>query len=212
MKFETLLQCFRNEAYFDYASVALLCGDREESLRTSLYRFRKRGWLIELRRGLYTFADLYRKAPLTGPAVAEALYRPSYLSERWALSFYGVIPEKTVVYTSVTPRTTQRFENAWGSFVYRSIRQDLFSGYRIERIMGTPVHIATPEKALFDLMYLESGEWTVERMVTMRFEAALIDSGAFVAALRNTGLPRLFRAAEAWTRYATEATEGSVEL
>jgi predicted transcriptional regulator of viral defense system len=212
MKFEALLECFQKEAYFDYASVALLFREGDESLRTSLYRFRKNGRLVELRRGLYAFAELYRKVPLTGPAVAEALYRPSYLSERWALSFHGVIPEKTVVYTSVSPRTTKRFDNAWGRFVYRSLRQDLFSGYASESIMGSPVHIASPEKALMDLMYLEAGEWTMARMESMRFEAALVDPESFVAAMKSTGLPRLVRAAEAWIRYADESAEGSIEL
>ncbi|OHE57414.1 MAG: hypothetical protein A2Y36_01975 [Treponema sp. GWA1_62_8] len=212
MKFEDLLECFQKEAYFDYASVALLFREGEESLRTCLYRFRKSGRLIELRRGLYAFAELYRKVPLTGPAVAEALYHPSYLSERWALSFHGVIPEKVVVYTSVSPRPTKRFANAWGRFMYRSIRQDLFSGYASESIMGSSVHIASPEKALMDFMYLEAGEWTIARMESMRFEAALIDHETFVAAMNSAGSPRLVRATEAWIRYASESAEGSIEI
>lgn len=212
MDFESLLASFQHEAYFDYASVALLFSEGEQSLRTSLYRFRKRGWVLELRRGLYTFGELYRKAPLSGPTVAEALYRPSYLSERWALSFYGVIPEKALSYTSVSPRATRRFDNAWGHFQYRSIRQELFVGYSTEAIMGGVVHIATPEKALMDLMYLEGGDWNRERMESMRFEASLVDLEAFVTAMRGTGLPRLARAADEWTRYASEATEGSIEL
>jgi len=212
MKFEALLESFQKEACFDYASVALLFSEGEESLRTSLYRFRKSGRLVELRRGLYAFAELYRKLPLAGPAVAEALYRPSYLSERWALSFHGVIPEKTIVYTSVSPRTTKRFDNAWGQFVYRSLRQDLFFGYSHESIMQSTVHVASPEKALMDLMYLEPGEWTTERMESMRFESALVDLGAFVTVMESTGLPRLIRAAEAWVRYASESAEGSIEL
>jgi len=212
MKFDELLDRFNDEACFDYPSVALLFPESDAAIRTSLYRFKKTGRLLELRRGLYAFPERYRKVTLTGPAVANALYQPSYLSTLWALSFYGVIPEKTVVYTSVTPRQTKRFENSLGSFFYRSLQTSLFTGFGTESIMGTPVRIATPEKALLDLMYLEEGEWTEGRMDSMRFEPGAIALEPFLAAMADTAIPRLMRAADAWKRYAFETQEGRIEV
>lgn len=212
MRFDELLDRFNDEAWFDYASVALFFPEGDAAIRTSLYRFKRTGRLLELRRGLYAFPDRYRKVTLTGPAVANALYAPSYLSTLWALSFYGVIPEKTVVHTCVSPRPTKAFENDFGSFFYRSLKPALFFGFVTESIMGSPVRVATPEKALLDLMYLEEGEWTVDRMESMRFEPGAIALEAFVAALVAAGIPRLGRAAVAWRRYSGEAQEGRVEL
>ena len=212
MKFDELLDRFNTEAWFDYASVALLFPEGDAAIRTSLYRFKKTGRLLELRRGLYAFTERHRKASLTGPSVANALYQPSYLSTLWALSLYGVIPEKAVVYTSVTPRPTKRFENSVGSFVYRSLQPALFSGFISESMMGSPVRIATPEKALLDLMYLEEGEWTEGRMESMRFEPGAISLEPFLAAMDGTGIPRLWRAAAAWKRYALDAQEGRIEV
>ncbi|MGO8693366.1 MAG: hypothetical protein ACLQMF_06780 [Rectinemataceae bacterium] len=80
MTFNDLLARFGARPFFDFASIALLFGEREEAVRTALYRFRKSGKLLELRRGLYAFADAYRKAALNGPLLAGALYSPSYLS------------------------------------------------------------------------------------------------------------------------------------
>lgn len=212
MKFDDLLERFNREACFDFASVALLFPEGDESVRTALYRFRKSGKLLELRRGLYAFADRYRKAPLPGPAVAGLLYSPSYLSERWALSWYGMIPEKTVVFTSVTPRPTKRFENAWGSFAYRSLKPALFSGFLTETILGAPVRLARPEKALLDLWHLEGGEWTEARLESMRLEPGLVEPGLVLAEAAKSGSPRLARAAAAWLRYAGEARDGRIEL
>lgn len=212
MKFDELLDAFNGEAYFDIASVALLFPEGDQSIRNALYRFKKSARLLELRRGLYAIADRYRKTPLTGPVVAGALYAPSYLSERWALSFYGVIPEKTVVYTSVTPRTTKSFTNEWGRFAYRTLKPSLFSMFTIESIMGSPIRIATPGKALLDLWYLEDGEWTAARMESMRFEPGVIALESLVTAAEGSGLPRLKRAAAAWIDYAGECMRGRIEL
>lgn len=212
MKFDELLDTFNGEAYFDYASVALLFPEGDESIRTSLHRFRMNARLLELRRGLYAFADRYRKSGLTGPVVAGILYPPSYLSELWALSFHGVIPEKTVSYTSVTPRATKRFKNDWGRFSFRTLKPALFSGFETETVMGSPVRIARPEKALLDLWYLEKGEWTEERMESMRFEPGAVALESLFAAADGSGLPRLKRAAKAWTNYAGESMKGRIEL
>jgi Predicted transcriptional regulator len=212
MKFDRLVDRFGQEPYFDYAAVCLLFPEGEQKIRTALYRLKKSNHLIELRRGLYTLPERYRKSPLTGPTVAGALYSPSYLSERWALSFYGIIPEKTVAYTSVTPRPTKTFHNAFGSFTYRTLKPSLFSGFRQESIMGSAARIATPEKALVDLWYLEAGEWTERRMEAMRFEPRAIATITLVEAVRSASSPRMTRAAQAWLRYADEAAQGTIEL
>ncbi len=55
----------------------------------------KNGKLIRIRRGLFT-DDLKND----GPVIANFCYSPSYISFEYALSFYGMIPEHVVAYTS----------------------------------------------------------------------------------------------------------------
>lgn len=208
MKFETLLALFNDQPIFDFASVLVLCGESRESTRVSLHRMKKAGRIIELKRGLYAFAAPYRRLPLNAAKLANLLYAPSYLSERWALSWYGVIPEKTAIYTSVTTRPTRSFENAMGVFQYRTIQTTLFGPYHTDTILGQQVSIARPEKALFDLWYLEHGEWTRARMEAYRFEPRAVDTAALRALVKASGLPRLARAMHAWEDYAREATRG----
>ncbi|MDP3178870.1 MAG: hypothetical protein Q8M76_13270 [Spirochaetaceae bacterium] len=212
MTFDQLLERFHREAFIDYASVALFFPESAESIRTALYRFKRGGKLLELRRGLYAFAERYRKAPLSGPAIAGTLYQPSYLSGIWALAFHGCIPEKVVDYISVAPRPTKSFENDWGRFIYRSVKQAYFFGFRTESIMDASVRIASPEKALVDLWYLEEGEWTEGRMESMRFEPGTISSESIIRTVAAYNQPRLARAAAAWLRFAQETLEGRVDL
>jgi len=208
MKFETLLALFNDQPIFDFASVLVLCGESRESTRVSLHRMKKAGRIIELKRGLYAFAAPYRRLPLNAAKLANLLYAPSYLSERWALSWYGVIPEKTAIYTSVTTRPTRSFENAIGVFQYRTIQTTLFGPYRTDTIMGQQVSIARPEKALFDLWYLEHGEWARARMEAYRFEPRAVDTAALRALVKASDLPRLARAMRVWEDYARDATQG----
>ncbi|MDP2646218.1 MAG: hypothetical protein Q8P24_14855, partial [Desulfobacterales bacterium] len=77
-----------------------------------------------------------------------------YLSLESALARYGFIPEIVYAYTSVTARITRSFENAWGRFIYRHVKSDLFWGYVEMKTEHGPYLLAEPEKALLDYFYL----------------------------------------------------------
>lgn len=74
-----------------------------------------------------------------------------------------------VTYTSVTSRPTRCFSNEWGHFQYRTISRSTGSGSVTLPVSGEAIVIAEGEQALLDLWYLEGGEWTPQRMETMRF-------------------------------------------
>lgn len=111
----------------------------------------KRGYLSRVEKGVYTFSK--QKENLDGMIIAEKLYLPSYISLEFALNHHGIIPDVPFTVTSVTTRKTKTFKNGFGQFVYRHIKKDLFTGYTSALQDGTSVHIATPEKALFDYIY-----------------------------------------------------------
>ncbi len=208
MKFFDLLREIGDQSAFDYSTVLVLFGESKAATRTALYRMKKAGKIVELRRGFYTFANPYRRAALNAAGIANILYSPSYLSERWALSWYSVIPEKTSIYTSVTPRTTRIFNNDFGTFRYRTIQPGFYGSYRTDTILSCEVRIATPEKALLDLWYLEHGEWTSERMASFRFEPRAVDATTLLKLAEGSGIPRLMRAAKVWSIYAREVSGG----
>ena len=161
---------------------------------------------------MYTFVDRYRRAPVSPPALANALYAPSYLSELWALGFFGLIPEGVAAYTSVTTRTPRGFDNPFGVFRYAAVKRNFFFGYRTVSVAGAEVVVARAEKALLDLFHLGSGEWDRPRMVEMRFQqTALVDQRRLQDYARRMGKPRILRAVQVW-RECCGAPEDGVDL
>jgi predicted transcriptional regulator of viral defense system len=121
----------------------------ESSLRFLLTRAHKRGYILKLRRELYTLPD-YLPSELE---LANALLRPSYISFHYALAYFHVIPETVYEIASATTRTTRRFDILGKSFTYHHIGLVAFTGYRPETISGKTILIAEPEKALIDTVY-----------------------------------------------------------
>ncbi len=194
---------------FDLATVIQLTGEKRASVIQQLHRFSDAGKIISLRRGMYALAEPYRAVPVQPAQLASMLYRPSYLSDVWALSYYGIIPEGVSVFTSVTTRKPRRFRNAFGEYSYRSIKKSVFFGYSSVELMGRKIFLATPEKALVDLWYLSQGEWSAERMHEMRFShGEWLDDKVLADLIMKIGKPRLHRALEVWQKMRFDDQEG----
>lgn len=89
--------------------------------------------------------------------VANLLFGPSYVSLEWALSFYGFIPERVTVVTSMTLAKNKEFETPIAKFTYRHMKTKRYSvGVIRKEIEGQfgGFLIATPEKALADWVFL----------------------------------------------------------
>ena len=104
---------------------------------------------LKIRNGLYAL----RVDPPREEAIANRLYPPSYISFEYALARYGIIPESVYAITSATTRITREFIVNNKSFTYSRIKRQAYRGYRTEKIGGTTVLMAEPEKALVDYLY-----------------------------------------------------------
>ncbi len=213
MDFAALLKLTGALPCFDLPLLVQAFDDRRDAIRVQLSRWMKQGKVIGLRRGMYTLGETYRRTPLTPAHLANWLYRPSYLSGLWALGFHDLIPERVVRLTSVTSRQPQRFENPFGVFDYRNIKQECFFGYRTVSHGGAEVLVAEPEKALLDHWHLTPGEWTEARMAEMRYQhAGAIDGDRLALYARRFSSPRIARALQRWLRLASEGEKGTITL
>lgn len=124
------------------------------ALSSNLSRWTREGRLIKLRSGWYAFPERIRSFS-DRMFIANSIYSPSYISLFTALSLYEMIPESVTAITSVTTLKTTSFESKAGVFAYKSMKPDLFFGYNpvVDRT-ALPYLMATPEKALLDLIYL----------------------------------------------------------
>ena len=111
----------------------------------------KEGKLIRLKRGWFCVNPKYSKKSINHGVVANVLYDgPSYVSIETALSYYGLIPERTMGMTSVVTGRSKTFKTPIGWFSYKSIPEDLFP-IGVRSVNG--YLMASPEKALCDYLY-----------------------------------------------------------
>lgn len=114
--------------------------------------------IIRLKRGLYVCSPEVARVALSTELIANHLYAPSYLSMSSALRYYGLIPEAVYVTQSMTLKHSRDFDTPIGRFEYTHIFRDAFSiGLTSLRKDGYAFVIATPEKALCDLVANSSG-------------------------------------------------------
>ena len=188
MKFEELLSIVEDEPVFETS--LLLSGNVDPvDVRRQLSRWAGNGRLYRLRRGLYALAPPYRKVKAHPFVVANRMVRPSYVSLQSAMAIHGLIPESVPVTTSITTGRPGEFSTPLGTFVFRHVRTPLFQGFRgFEMDTLQPAFVATPEKALLDLLYLEKGSDSEAYLAELRLE---IDDGFDLEELER--FSRIFR-------------------
>lgn len=199
--------------WFDLPLLAQAFNDKRPNIRVQVSRWIGQGKVVALRRGMYTLSDAYRKVPVVPAALSNALYRPSYLSGLWALGFHDLIPEQVTWHTAVSPRVPRRFENPFGVFEYRSIKQEFFFGYTAMEHSGQEIIVAEPEKALLDHWHLTPGEWTVARLDEMRYQNAdQVSATTLRAYAGRFHSARLSRAVDRWLHVTSELSKGTERL
>mgnify|MGYP001572111654 FL=1 len=135
---------------FSAGDIRALFGVSAVAVAGLLHRYKKRGFIAQIKRGLYVFPD----ALPPDVYIANKLYSPSYISLEFALSYHGVIPENVYEITSVTTKATRHFETLGKIFSYRKIKKTAYTGYGIEKQGGFSLYIADVEKAFVDANYL----------------------------------------------------------
>jgi len=136
-------------------------------------------------------------------AVANLLKPASYVSLQSALSHHGCIPEHVPSVTSVTTGRPETRHTPIGTFIFRHLHKRLFFGYQsVTMPDGGNVFLATPEKALLDLIHLTPLGNTTAFLEELRLERGqTFDPKRLLKVARRTGSARLLRAAQAVLRF-----------
>jgi hypothetical protein len=125
-----------------------------QSPRDKISRMIMKKEIIQVKKGLYVLSPEFGK-PIDLKVAANLIYGPSYISLEYALSYWGLIPEKVEEITSMTNKRNKFFETPVGTFSYKYLHSSKFS-VGIERIAGEAgaFLMASKEKAICDRLAL----------------------------------------------------------
>jgi predicted transcriptional regulator of viral defense system len=130
-----------------------------KSLRDKVSSLKKSNHLIRLKKGLYIVSPDISNQSVSKELIANHLYGPSYISLETALSFYGIIPERVINTLSVTTKRSKIYHTPFNAFEYKTVPINYFPIGISQKIVQNSYAflIATPEKALCDLIITKSG-------------------------------------------------------
>jgi predicted transcriptional regulator of viral defense system len=192
MRWQQLQQIVKDQPLFETS--LLLAGDwTRQQVQRRLTDWTKAQKVIQLRRGIYTL-------PQQNPhpfVVANHLVPGSYVSLQMALAYYHLIPEHVAVVTSVTTQRPVTYENKFGRFTYRHINPALFYGIDYRLLVDDEyAYVATPEKALLDLVHLRPGGDSAAYLESLRLQnLEILDLKRLHTFAQQSGKPKLLRAA-----------------
>jgi predicted transcriptional regulator of viral defense system len=152
-------------------------GLEDSTVDTYISRFLKYKEILPLKNGLYISADFFEKnkADISYSFyLANIIRTPSYVSSWAALQYYNLTTEAIRSVISITPKVTREYQTKAGNFAYQSIKKNLFSDFYL--VKGKPVspaggfdfYIASPSKALFDLLYFRTRQFRGVKSETIK--------------------------------------------
>jgi predicted transcriptional regulator of viral defense system len=122
---------------------------RPETASQTLRRLAAAGLVFSVRKGLWTLDALPNQASLAEHITAPY---PAYVSLQSALYLRGMIDQIPAMLYVASLGRAARVETAAGTFSVHHLPPGLFGGFEINQDAGAK--IATPEKAIFDFLYL----------------------------------------------------------
>ena len=164
----------------DFLAVSAIAGDRG-NVRDRVSRWMKSGEIQGVVPGIYVTAPEFRKRPVSMEILANMIFGPSYVSFEYVLARAGLIPEAVQGITSATPKRNRDFETHLGRFSYRHLPLECYSfGWTRESLAdGSGFLIATPEKALLDMLYRSGAVRSIKALEARLFEDFRVDSDVF---------------------------------
>lgn len=137
-----------NKTFYTVSDIEMITRQPRAQVRVALTRLVKRGDLVRLFKNYYVLKDQV----IDAERIAEQLDATSYLSFESAMARWGVINQLPYTVTLATAKKSKRFNFGDAAVVYRRIKPELLGGYVLEN----GLRVATPEKALLDVLYLIS--------------------------------------------------------
>jgi predicted transcriptional regulator of viral defense system len=133
---------------FETRDVAALLAVSTANASMILRRLSAHEMIVHLSRGRWLSSEKISRLALPELISAPS---PAYVSMQSALFFRGLIEQVPTVIYAATLGRPRRIQTPLGVISYHRIPPELFAGFNLET---DDAKVATPEKALFDVLYL----------------------------------------------------------
>lgn len=143
-----------NKLTFSIEDIASALAITNDSAKVSANRYLKSNFLIRLKNNLYMLSNKINS--LTESElfkIANIIQVPSYVSFTSALSYYSVTSQQLQgIIESAAQKRTKTINTQSVTFNYLILKKELYNNF----VFTNEFFIATPEKALVDIIYLSS--------------------------------------------------------
>ncbi|MEJ5993157.1 MAG: hypothetical protein EOO20_20310 [Chryseobacterium sp.] len=128
------------------------------------------GLIEPIKKGLYIAGRSLGTERPESALLANHILGPSYLSMESALAHYGLIPEKVFAVTSMTTKSSRKYQTSIGLYTYTNLQLPFyaFGLATVNLSKDQQAIIAIPEKALCDKIATTAG-------ITLRSQSAARD-------------------------------------
>ena len=132
--------------YFSLQDLAKVLGISLNSAKVSASRYVKQGFLIRIKKNMYTLPEFWKNAPIEDMfMIANLGQTPSYISLTTALAYYEITTQVQQEYIeSIAIRRTKEININGRTFRYNKMKDNLYFGFIKEK----DFFIATPKRPL----------------------------------------------------------------
>jgi predicted transcriptional regulator of viral defense system len=138
------------------------------ALRSRVAELAHSGWLVRLKKGMFlivTDISTLGFSDVSPFVIAQTLIPHSYISFEAALQYHGVYDQMLNRIDSVSTQISKSYEVLHTHYTYSRIKSNLYFGFHSEMIDRQSVDVAEIEKAILDILYFRSSDYTISLVV-----------------------------------------------
>lgn len=135
-----------------------------QSIRNLVSKLTKNGWLVRIKKGVYFIANIESRGftNLSIYNVPQVLVKDSYVSMEAALQYHGMFDQFLKTVTSVSTESHKTKEIQGLNYKFIKTKRKFYYGFETKRIENEIIKIATPEKAILDLLCFKRNGYTID--------------------------------------------------
>jgi predicted transcriptional regulator of viral defense system len=132
----------------------------------------KNGWLVRIKRGLYAISDLSSRGflSLSPYVVANLLVPDSYVSFETTLQHHGMFDQLTDKTVSVSLKMYKAVKLGGTEYSFVKTKPEYYLGWQDIQVGSHTARVATPEKALIDMINFHKSHYSIDLVIEKLFE------------------------------------------